>query len=175
MYLEICAIGAGMVLSYFLKDVQFLILDLSFLGTGLVHPDFLLIFIAFFALYRSLMMGLWIGFFGGLLEDGSNWFFDSERGGFTTIIGLHALVYSIMGYGIGRVNVYLRNYQQSFTILLILITVIFVRFTIWFLHGSIDSFNKNYTIVGPALYTTLISMIFFPILSWAYKIPRGTL
>ena len=172
MLFQIVAIAFGLILSYFLKDIQFLSLDFHFLNTGVIYPDFLLIFIAFFALHRDEMAGIWVGFFGGLLEDGANWVFDSANGGFSVVIGVHALVYSLMGYILGKSSNYFERYQSSFTILLLLFTAILSRFFIWFIYGVIDNFNKNYPIVGPALYTALLVPIWFALLSWTYRIQK---
>ena len=172
MSLRLLAIASGLILSYFLKDIQFLSLDFHFLNTGLIYPDFLLIFIAFFALYRNEMAGTWVGFFGGLLEDGANWVFDSSHGGLTVVIGIHAFVYSLVGYILGKIGAYFERYQSSFTILLLLFTVILSRFFIWFIYGVVDNFNKNYPILGPAIFTALVAPLCFTALSWVYRISK---
>lgn len=172
MLFQIIAISFGLILSYFLKDVQFLSLDFHFLNTGLIYPDFLLIFISFFALHRNEFVGTWVGFFGGLLEDGANWIFDSGHGDFSVVIGVHAFVYSLVGYILGKSSSYFSKYQKSFTILLLLFIAILSRFFIWFLYGMIDNFNKNYPILGPALYTAMFTPIWFALLSWVYRISK---
>ena len=172
MPLQTIAIACGLILSYFLKDIQFLSLDFHFLSTGIIYPDFLLIFIVFFALYRKELAGIWVGFFGGLLEDGANWVFDKTHGGFTVVIGIHAFVYSLLGYVLGKLGVYFERYQSSFTVLLLLFTVIFARFFIWFIYGVVDNFNKNYPILGPAFFTALLAPLWFVLLGWVYRISK---
>ena len=169
MIVKATAVGAGLVLSYLLKDIQFLSLDLHFLNTGLIHPDFLLIFIAFFGLNRGEMSGIWIGFFGGLLEDGTNWIFDSSGAGFNAIIGIHAFVYSLLGCLLGNFRQYFQSHLTSFTILLIFGIAVFSRFCIWFMHGMIDNLNMNYPILGPALYTALLAPAWFGLIRWVYR------
>ncbi len=170
MNIYLISVVAGLLLSYFLKDVQFLSLDLPFFNTGLIYPDFLLIYIAFFALTRGELAGTWVGFFAGLLEDGTNWVFDGSDGGFSTIIGVHSFVYSLLGYTLGFFRQYFQTYQTSFTILLLFVVSILSRFFIWILHAMIDSLNMNYPILGPALYTSVLSPVWFSFMSWLYRI-----
>ncbi len=172
MILELSAITVGLIISYFLKDFQFLLLDLDFFNTGLIYPDFLLMFVIFFSLYRYEFVGLWIGFLGGLLEDSTNWVFESTAGGFTAVIGVHAFVYSLVGFSIGKLSHYFDNYQASFTIVVALVVAILSRFFIWFIYGIIDTFNMNYPIVGPAIYTALLCPLWFSLLNWVYRFSK---
>lgn len=173
MFFEVFAIAMGLLSSYFLKDIQFLSLEFDVLNIGLVYPDFLLMFITFFALYRHELVGTWVGFFGGLLEDGANWFFDSDTGGFTTILGIHSLVYTLVGYGVGRLSHHIDHYNNSFSILLVLLTAMVTRFLIWSLHGLVDTFSNNYAILGPAIYTAFLIPLWFTFLLWVYRIARA--
>ena len=172
MFVEIIAITAGLILAYFLKDIQFLSINLEFLNTGLIYPDFLLIFILFFALHRSAFVALWIGFFGGLLEDGTNWVFHEDNSSFTAIIGVHSFVYTLMAYIMGVSNSIFEKYQSMFIFLLIFFIVILSRSCIWFLHGLVDQLNMNYPILGAAFYTAIVSPLSFSFLSWVYRISK---
>ncbi len=176
MFLQFGAIFTGLIISYFLKDFQFLSLELHFLSKGVVFPDFLLIFVIYFALNRSELSGIWVGFFAGMLEDSANWIFNphsgmnaNDGGGYIAIIGIHALVYTLMGFLVARLKTIYENKQVVVTIVFSFFTVLLARFFTWTLHGFVDNFNLNYPIVGPAFYTALITPFWFTILGWLYR------
>jgi rod shape-determining protein MreD len=59
---------------------------------GQIAPDFLVLIVAFFALYRRAVQGSVFGFFIGLLQDLSN----------PAFLGLNALTKAILGYTVGK-------------------------------------------------------------------------
>ncbi len=170
MLIELGAIAAGMVVSYFLKDVQFLSLNFSFLYSGIIHPDFLLIFIMFFALSKGEFSGTWVGFFSGLMEDGANWVFNKESEEFVTIIGIHSLVYSLAAFSVGKARQFFDRQNSISLIFTVLFTTALIRLLTWILQGLLVEFNRNYVVIGPAIYTALIAPVWFTLLSWAYRI-----
>ncbi len=168
-------IGVGMVISYFLKDIQFLSLTFEFMNTGTIGPDFLLIFVIFFSLFRGEFVGLWVGFFSGLMEDGANWIMGSGPGDFLPIVGIHALVYSLAGFILGKMSHVFDRYQAAPIIALVFAAALLVRFFAWTIQGLVEDFNRNYSLVGPAVYTGLIAPIWFTFLGWLYRIKPADL
>ncbi len=170
--IQFVLIVIGMLGSYFLKEASFLGLNFTFLHLGEIRPDFLLMFIVFFSLYKGELAGIWIGFFAGLLEDSVNWAFDSKEDTFFPIIGIYSFVYSLFGYILAKVRYFFDRHRSIFTMLLILIASIATRFLIWTFQGILDNFNKNYAIIGPAIYTALLAPIWFTLLSFVYQITK---
>ena len=84
--LNLAVIAAGILVSFFLKGFNFLSLNFEKLGGSIIYPDFLLIFVIFFALRRGEFSGLWIGFFAGLLEDAGLLGYAEKTGEFLPII-----------------------------------------------------------------------------------------
>jgi rod shape-determining protein MreD len=77
--------------------VVFLILQLvaaNRLAIGEISPDFPLLFLAYFSLFRTRIQGTILGFFLGLLQDLFN----------PAFLGLNALTKSIIGYSVGYVG-----------------------------------------------------------------------
>ncbi|MCB1324742.1 MAG: rod shape-determining protein MreD [Spirochaetales bacterium] len=172
MFLEISVVTLGMMVSYFLTEIQLLKLNFDFLDTGVVHPDFLLIFLIFFALYRGELVGIWVGFFAGLLMDGTLWRI-SEGGNYVSVIGVHASIYSLAGFILGKMNRIFDRYRLAPLFVLVLGTGIVVRFLAWTMAGIFLEFNRSHAIVVPALYTAVLAPIWFALLSWVYRIQPG--
>lgn len=174
MFIDIGVIALGMILSYFLKDIQFLSLNFDFMNTGLINPDFLLMYVIFFALYRGEFSGLWVGFFAGLLEDGANWVIGSGPADFTPLIGIHSLVYCLIGFAVGKMNRIVDRQQTLPIMALVGVTAFLVRFFTWTLQGIVENFNHNYSMLGVAIYTAVLAPIFFTLLGWLYRMkPAG--
>ncbi|MCB1171938.1 MAG: rod shape-determining protein MreD [Leptospiraceae bacterium] len=173
MMLELLVIALGMGVSYFLNDVKLLSLNFEFMNTGEIAPDFLLILVIFFALYRGEFSGLWIGFFAGLLEDGIVWYILPETGEVVPLIGIHTLIYSLTAFAIGKSNHYFDQYNSAPIVVLVLVVTLLVRLSVWTLHGLLTEFNATYSIIGPAIYTGLFSPIWFALLAWVYRIHQG--
>lgn len=170
MFFEIGAIAFGLLVSFFLKDINFLGLNFEFISTGVVYPDFLMIFVIFFSLHKGEFSGLWIGFFAGLLEDSGLLSF--VGGEFIPIIGVHALIYTSTGFFIGSIQKYLDKDHAIPQMLLVFAIIIVIRILTWVMIGILESFNMNYPIVGPALYTALLTPIWFTLLGWLYRLPE---
>jgi len=170
MFLELSVIAVGIVVSFFLKDVNFLALNVSFFNTGLIYPDFLLIFLIFFALNKGEFSGIWIGFFAGLLEDSAILSFSQATHEFVPIIGTHAIIYTITGFILGKINRIVDRESQAPMMVVSLVTTFAVRVLTWILMGIIVDFNKSYSFIGPAIFTAIISPIWFTLLSWLYRI-----
>ncbi|MCR9140792.1 MAG: rod shape-determining protein MreD [bacterium] len=176
MLIEVGLIILGMLISYFLKDIQFLSLSFEFLNTGIIGPDFLLIFVIFFSLFRGEFVGLWVGFFAGILEDGANWVLGGATGGgFVPIVGIHSLVYSITGFALGKLSQIFDRYQTAPIIALVFVSAFLVRFLAWSIQGIVEDFNKNYSLIGPAVFTAIIAPIWFSFLGWLYRVKAAEL
>lgn len=170
MFLEMGAIGIGILLSFFLKDINFLGLNFGVIGSGVIYPDFLLMFLIFFALFKGEFSGIWIGFFSGLLEDSGLIRFSDSSGDFVSIIGIHAAIYTLTGFSLGKLKKFIDRNHAIPQILLVFGTVFLVRMIIWLLMGILEEFNQAYSFSGPAIYTAILTPIWFTLLSWLYRI-----
>ncbi|MCB1308625.1 MAG: rod shape-determining protein MreD [Leptospiraceae bacterium] len=173
MFLEISVIALGMIIAYFMTQVPVLALNFEFMNTGVIYPDYLLMYLIFFALYRGEFAGIWLGFFAGLLEDGAVWVLSDATREYVPVIGIHASIYSLTGFILGKMNRIFDRYNMAPIVLLVLGTTFVVRLLTWILQGVLGEMNRNFVLVGPALYTALISPIFFTVLSWLYRIRPG--
>jgi len=113
----------------------FNILLSNMFSIGGVKPDFIIVFLVYFALNQGSFKGVIIGFFSGLLIS----IFDNNP-----TIGILSLSYSIIGYGIGL----LRNYKSRLTpviFYLLFFSIIAIGFFVYsyFLYDSI--FYNNFT------------------------------
>lgn len=169
MLLEIGATALGILVSFFLKDINFLGLNFEFLKTGLIYPDFLIIFLIYFSLHKGEFSGLWIGFFAGLLEDSGLFRFSDAAREFIPVIGVYASVYTIAGYTIGKLNRFIDRTHAIPQAILVLIATFTIRLFVWLLMGLIEDFNHSYAFIGPAIYTAIITPIWFMVLGWLYR------
>lgn len=171
MIFEAGAIALGILISFFLKDINFLGINLSFLNSGLIYPDFLLVFLIYFSLNKGEFSGIWIGFFAGLMEDSGLLQFADIQREFLPIIGVHSLVYTITGFSLGKLTRFIDRDHAIPQMVLVLITTVIVRFFIWLIMGVLQDFNSSYSFFGPAVYTALFTPIWFTLLSWIYRLP----
>lgn len=156
----------GLIFSYLLKDLNFLSLQFNFLNSEIIYPDFVIIFIIFCSLKTSDVMGIWIGFFAGLLEDSTILKFSKTE--YAPLLGIHTLVYPILGFFIAKFN-RLIDIQNSKTIVFITFVSTFVsRTAVWFLFGLLDTFYQSYSIFATSLYTSILAPIWFMLLKWIY-------
>ena len=162
MFLEILVIGIGILISFFLKDINFLALNY-------IYPDFLIIFLIYFALRRGEFSGIWIGFFSGLLEDSAILSFSSSAGKYVPVIGTHMLIYTLGGYILGKINRIIDRESMALVVLVVFGTTLLTRICIWFVNGVLQDFNKNYDIIGTTVYTALLAPVWFWILAWVYR------
>ncbi len=169
MLLEALVIIAGLVISYFLKDVNFLTINWDF--TGVVFPDFLLIFIIFFALRRGEFSGLWIGFFAGLLEDSTILSFSDSQGAHVHIIGVHATIYTLAGFILGKLNRIVDKDSTVPIMFVVFSTTFLCRLLVWLLIGFMEESNASYSFFGPAIYTAILAPVWFYLLGVAYRQP----
>jgi len=169
MLIQFIIITIGLFGSFFLKDINFLALEFDFLNTGIIYPDFLLIFVIFFALHKGELTGLWIGFFAGILEDSGIITFSESSNQFAAVLGIHSLVYSVFGFALGRINRLVDRHSMFPVFIIVLTGSILVRFLIWLVMGIVNEFNLSYSFFGPAIYTAIISPVWFFILMWIYR------
>ena len=168
MLIEILVIFIGLIFSYFLKDINFLSLQFDFLRTGSIYPDFLLIFLIYFTLRTNEMWGIWLGFFGGLLEDTTILNFNSSNSEYIQLIGIHTLIYPIMGFILGKINRYLDIDNIRTIIFVTFVTSLSTRLMIWLIMGIVEEFYHSYSFIGPSIYTSILAPIWFFLLKWIY-------
>ena len=169
MFLNFAVVAIGILVSFFLKGINFLSLDLESVGGGILYPDFLLILVIFFALRRGDFSALWVGFFSGLLEDSGLLSFADKTGEFVPIIGTHALVYCLIGFILGKVHKLMDKDRVPTIILIVFVTSVVERIIVWLLVGVLEDFNKSFSVLGPSVYTELFAPIWIAGLSWVYK------
>ncbi|HBS06337.1 MAG TPA: rod shape-determining protein MreD [Leptospiraceae bacterium] len=168
MFLEALVIAVGLIISSFLKGINFLSLDPF--GTGAIYPDFLLIFVIFFSIRKGDFTGIWIGFFAGLLEDSQLLAYDESAREFVSIIGVHSLVYCVAGYTIGRLNRLLDRDSIASILVLVFATTLIVRLAVWLIMGMVDQFSAAYPLLGPAVFTAGLGPIWFWLLTMIYRL-----
>jgi len=172
MALEKIIILIAVFFSYFLQT------SLDFFQLGGIKPDFLLLLTLYYSMNKGEMYGIWIGFFGGLLQD-------INLGVMTILgtnqvqhyIGINILPKSITGYLSGKFS---ENIQKNSNfswfivvfvfsvikgILLFLLTAIF--------HGNVAAEMLVTVILPESLYNALLSLLWFRLLFWL--IPPMTL
>jgi rod shape-determining protein MreD len=170
MFLEAGALAFGILISFFLKDINFLGLNFGFIGTGIIYPDFLLLFVIFFALHKREFSGIWLGFFAGILEDSGMLTFSTVQKEFLPIIGVHALIYTVTGFIIGNTSRFIDKTHIVPQMLLVFGAILIMRILVWLLMGVLDQFNNTYSFFWPALYTSLLTPIWFTMLKWLYRV-----
>lgn len=168
MILEILLMFLGLIFSYFLKDINFLSLQFDFIKSGSVYPDFLLIFIIYFSLKRNELIGIWLGFFAGLLEDSSILSFSYKNQEYINLIGIHTFVYPLLGFLLGKFNKYLDTENIRTIIFVTFFSSMFTRLGVWILIGIVDAFYESFTFFAPSIYTSVVAPVWFFFLKWIY-------
>lgn len=173
MILEKIVIGIAIFVSYFLQT------SVDFFALGSVKPDFLLILTVYFALYRGSFVALWIGFFGGLLQD-------INLGGYTNLvkqdmqyyIGTSALAKTVIGYVAGKVARDINKDATSLIVIVVfvacLIKGIIMFFTVAIFHSSAHAASLITIVLPEALFTAILSIIWFRLLRWAFPTVEKT-
>ncbi|GIW23716.1 MAG: rod shape-determining protein MreD [Candidatus Sericytochromatia bacterium] len=168
MLIEIIVIFVGLIFSYFLKDINFLSLQFEFLKTGSIYPDFLLIFLIYFSLKTNEMWGIWLGFFAGLLEDSTILKFTQQNSEYINLIGIHTLIYPILGFILGKINRYLDIDNIRTIVFVTFLCSLTSRLIIWFIMGIVDEFYQSYAFIAPSIYTSILAPVWFFFLKWIY-------
>lgn len=169
--IESIKIFLGLFFSYFLKDINFLSLQFSFINSEIIYPDFLIIFLIFFSLKKSEseLLPIWIGFLAGLLEDSTILKFSKKE--YTPILGIHTLIYPFVCYTIAKFKkiIYANDNDNAFQIIIITFLSTFIaRSFVWFMTGIMDTFYQSYSLFATSLYTSLLSPIWFLFLNWIF-------
>ncbi len=167
--LKILKIFLGLIFSYFLKDINFLSLQFNFLNSEVIYPDFVIIFIIFFSLQNTDLFGIWIGFFAGLLEDSTILKFSKSE--YTPLIGIHTLVYPILGYTLAKLNRFVDIHNNSTILFITFVSTFVSRTVVWILFGVMDTFYESYSILATSLYTCILAPMWFMVLKWIYPKP----
>lgn len=163
MILEKIMIGAGILLVHFLSRAT--LFDI----TPTIRPDFMFIFIMFFALRKGGLAGLWIGFIGGLLLDMDLGEEDGVNGIKYYKLGLHAMSYSLVGYILGKFGRNLYNESVISVSVTAFILTLFARGLTYLLFTFFFHDTANYSFFATAVYNCVIAPIFFYVLSWVYR------
>lgn len=150
------------VISYVLLIlVFFLIQNNIFAASSLIVtvPNLLMILVFSFGFIRGSLEGMLIGFFCGLLND---LFFGNT-------IGFTALMYSVLGYGMGLIgNLYYTDFV-NLPLLLCLFSILIYHIGIYvfaFLingYGSFGSYLSNVAL-PELLYTGIMTLLLYPLI-----------
>jgi rod shape-determining protein MreD len=167
MILEKVVIAIAIFISYFFQT------SVDFFALGSIKPDFLLILTVYFALYRGSFSALWIGFFGGLLQD-------INLGGYTNLvkqemqfyIGTSALAKTVVGFLAGKISRDINKDATSLTVIVVFIAClvkgIIMFLTIAIFHSSAHAASLITIVLPEAIFTAIISIVWFRILRWAF-------
>jgi len=164
MILDKVFIIIGVLLAHFLNGS-----NLFELGNA-IRPDFMIVFVIFFALRKGALVGLWLGFFGGLLTDTALGGEVSAENLVFYKIGLHSLSYALVGYFIGKLtrNAYTENYF-SITVYVLIFTFI-SRVLTYLLFLLFFHSNSNYSFVYVSLYNAFLGPLLFFVFTWIYRL-----
>ena len=155
------------IITGFLLVIIFFVLQTTvfkWLSFGGIVPNLLIILTATYGMMRGERYGLLIGFFCGLLAD---IFFGS-------FIGLNALFYMYIGYLNGKFHQIYYEDDIKLPLALILgsdLVYGLSYYTIMFLLRSRFDFSFYFmnTILPEAIYTILVSLLFYPLLLLIHK------
>lgn len=167
MILEKVVIGIAIFVSYFLQT------SVDFFALGSIKPDFLLILTVYFALYRGSFSALWVGFFGGLLQD-------INLGGYTNLvkqemqyyIGTSSLAKTLVGYFTGKIAHHINKDATSLVVIVVFIAC-FIKgfimfFTVAIFHSSAHAAALITIVLPEAIFTAILSIVWFRLLRWAF-------
>lgn len=173
MILEKIVIGIAIFVSYFFQT------SVDFFALGSVKPDFLLILTIYFALYRGSFAALWIGFFGGLLQD-------INLGGYTNLIkqdmqfyvGTSALAKTLIGFLAGKISGDINKEATSLIVIIVFIACflkgLMMFFTVAIFHSSAHAASLITIVLPEAIYTAVLSIVWFRLLRWAFPTVEKT-
>ena len=141
--------------------ILFLIQNNIFAASSLIStvPNLLLILVFSFGFIRGSLEGMLIGFFCGLLNDV---FFGS-------VIGLSAMLYAVLGYGMGLLgSLYYTDFVNMPLILCLVSTLLYHlgTYVFAFLLAGQKGFGAYLTRLAlpELLYTGLMTLILYPLL-----------
>ena len=166
MLLEKIIIAISIIISYFMQS------SIEFFSIGNIKPDFLLLLTIYFALFRGEFTGIWVGFFGGLLQDinlGIVPNFNIEK--IRYFLGINILPKALIGYATGKISkgITKDNYFTWIAISFIfsLIKGVLVFLLTAFSCMSVASHSLVSVILPESIYNALLSVVWFKFLLWA--------
>ena len=164
-----------LLLSSFLNDVSFLEFSIPFLSIKSMHPDFVIIFIIFISFRLSKLAIIWIAFTLGILQDASNWIPIIGGTSFISLLGIHSLVYIAIAYSTYQLRDFFSLEQIGFLMGLTFVLTLIERTAVLLLESFFfDSYNKNYSILLPAIYTALFSFLWYRLLNMNHSYREET-
>lgn len=165
MILEKVIIGIAIFISYFLQT------SVDFLRIRDIKPDFILILTVYFSMIRGPFAGIWVGFFGGLLQDINLGGITLAQGVVQYYIGTHSLPKALIGYFSGKFSKEI--HQEGSVVYMVVIFIatllhgLIMFFEVALFHDS-TSAQAIATIVLPeAVYNAILAVIWFRVLRWA--------
>ena len=173
MILEKVVIGIAIFVSYFFQT------SVDFFALGKIKPDFLLILALYFGLYKGSFTALWIGFWGGLLQDiNLGGFMNLAKNEIQFYIGTSALPKTLLGYLAGKFS---HNINKEATMLVVIVVFvaslskgIITFFIVAIFHQGVQPQAIIRIVLPEALYTAALSVVWFRILRWAFPIVEKT-
>lgn len=152
-------------ISYFLQT------SVDILRIGNIKPDFLLIFTIFFAANKGPFVGLWIGFFGGLLQDINIGGISTDVYSINYFIGVHALPKTIVGYVVGKIADGIRKDNLFVLGVVVFFSSLFVGLFTFVLislfHNAIAAQAFFSVVLPETLYNTFLGVVWILVLRLA--------
>jgi len=146
--LRVTVTGLVIFINFILQSTLF-----DYIRIGAIKPNTALVIIVCYAILRGDIEGAIFGFFAGLLHD---MFFGN-------VIGLHALLGTIIGFFCGKPFKSFYNENFMLPITLVAVSSIFYEFGIYFFsflfRGRIDIMHYFWTIILPTtVYAIILSV-----------------
>ncbi|MES0488578.1 MAG: rod shape-determining protein MreD [Leptospirales bacterium] len=166
MIFEKLIIAVAIIVSYFMQT------SMDFFKLGAISPDFLMLLTIYFAVHRGEFAGMWVGFFGGLLQDiNFGTFSIMAMGSLQHSIGMNVLPKSIVGYIAGKFSEKVRKDNILSLVLLVFgfsILKGLVKLLLTVLFSGSTTGQAIITVILPeSLYNALLSIVWFKLLFWA--------
>lgn len=162
--LEKVIIVLVLFVSYFLQT------SVEFVRIANTKPDFLLILTIYFAIHRGAFSGLWIGFWGGLLQDINIGAIALEDESIKYFIGIHALPKTILGFLVGQFSGGMRKENYLLNTILVFASSIFVGIFTFFLisifHNPMQAQAFFSVVVPETIYNTVLGFFWLKLLAF---------
>ncbi len=151
--------------SFFLDSLGFLRVQFDFLNIGVLQPDFSLLFLIYISFYLNRLNLIWTALIIGLLQDGGSAIPMLETEEFSSLRGIHSLVYILNAYALSYFHHIISLKQIKWMAGIIFVLIITIKLEVLLLQTVfLGYYSKHYNILLPSLYTTLIYPLWYIII-----------
>lgn len=165
MLFEKLIIVLAVFFSYFLQT------SIDVVRIAQIKPDFLLMLTIYFAIHKGPFTGLWIGFWGGLLQDINIGGIALDEDHIKYFIGVHALPKTLLGFFVGKFSAGIRKDNMLVSAVLLFFSSLFVGVFTFFLisvfHNAIAAQAFFSVVLPESIYNTLLGIFWLKFLTWA--------